>query len=136
MASKEARMQVECVRWFRNEWQKNQKGLWATFNEGRDVSTKISMGLLPGVSDLILKDYRGMGGLEAKFPGETHTVDHLKKQATWIIETCDFGGFFDSVEQFKAIIQGKSAWYDPRVVLKYLESVRIKSIVWDGSKFI
>lgn len=136
MAAKEGRMQYECVKWYRNEWCKNPKRLWATFNEGRDVATKISMGLLPGVSDLILKDYRGMGGLEAKYPGETHTVDHLITQAKWIIETCDFGGFFDTTEQFKAIVQGKSAWYDPKVVLRYLESLKVKSIVWDGSKFL
>lgn len=136
MAAKEGKLQHECVRWYHNEWRQNRNALWGTFNEGRDVATKISMGLLPGVSDLLLKDSRGLIGIEMKYPGEQHPVHHLITQARWIIDTCDGGGFCDSFEQFKSIVQGKAAWYDPKNVLSYLLTLRVKSITWDSARFL
>ena len=48
----EGRLQAECVLWYRNEWYQHPRNLWATFNEGKDVSSKLSLGLTPFVSDL------------------------------------------------------------------------------------
>jgi hypothetical protein len=138
MASKEAKLQSECVKWYRNEWYKNPKSLWATFNEGQNVSGKISIGLQGGVSDLLLYERNGRGliGIEMKYPGESHNVLHVIRQAQWILDVCDCGGLVDNLFQFQRIIQGESAWYDPERVLAYLDTIKTKSFVWDGSKFL
>lgn len=132
---KEARLQAEAVKWYRNVWYQNQDGLWATNNEGRDVNTKMTMGMRAGVSDLCLKDGRGLGGIELKAHGEVHTVSHVIRQATWIINVCDFGGFCDSKDIFIRIVQGEPCWYDPRKVLEYLKTLKTKSFTWDSTKF-
>jgi len=138
MASKEAKLQSEMVKWYRNEWYENPKCLWATFNEGVNIGGKISMGMLGGVSDLLLYERyrRGLIGIEIKYPGESHNVDHVIRQAKWILDVCNRGGFCDSVEQFKKIIKGEFDWYSPSKVLRYLESLKTKSFTWDSSKFI
>jgi hypothetical protein len=138
MAGKEARLQAECVRWYRNDWFKNPKMLFAVFNEGLNVSGKISMGLVPGVSDLLYyeKDGRKLIGIELKFPGESHDIQHVIRQCKFIIDVCDSGGFCDNLEQFKQLIQGGSTLYDPQKVLAYLESLKTKSFVWNSEKFI
>lgn len=135
---KEARLQSDCVHWYKNIWYQNQKALWATFNEGQNVSGKISMGLQGGVSDLLLYERAGRGliGIEMKYPGESHNVLHVTRQCNWILDVCDGGGFCDNLEQFQRIIQGEPAWYDPRKVLAYLATVKANSFVWDGSKFL
>lgn len=135
MAQKEGRLQYECIRWYRNESGYPQDNLWAVFNEGRDVNTKLSLGLRAGVSDLLLKDHRGLVGIEMKYPGETHLVTHLIRQAEWMQNVCDRGGFCDNFEQFKKICAGESAWYDPGIALYYLRRMKIKSLTWDGSLF-
>ena len=132
---KEAILQAKCVQWYRNVWYQNQDGLWSTNNEGRDVNTKMTMGMRAGVSDLCLKDGRGLGGIELKAHGEVHTVSHVIRQATWIINVCDFGGFCDNLEQFQRIVQGEPCWYDPRKVLEYLKTLKTKSFTWDSTKF-
>ena len=136
MAGKEARLQAHCVRFYRNDWYQNQDGLWSSNNEGRDVNTKLSMGMRPGVSDLCLKDDRGLGGIEFKYPGETHPVSHIRRQCEWILAVCDFGGFCDNLDQFKRIVYGEPAWYDPRKVLVYLATLKTKSFIWDSAKFL
>jgi len=134
-ASREAKLQAECVRWYRNDFYKNRRALWSTSNEGKDVNKKLAMGMLPGVSDLCLKDQRGLGGIEMKYPGESHEVAHVINQAEWIIETCDWGGFCDNFEQFKWIVQGQLAWINPHSVIAYLRTVKTKTFIWDSSKF-
>ena len=132
---KESRLQTECVLWYRNIWYKNQDGFWATNNEGRDVNTKMTMGMRAGVSDLCLKDHRGFGGIELKVTGAAHDVKHVMRQAQWIINVCDFGGFCDSKDMFIRIVQGEPCWYDPRKVLEYLKTLKTKSFTWDSTKF-
>ena len=134
-ASLEAKFQVECVNWYRNEWYRNRRSLWSTNNEGHDVGKKLAMGMLPGVSDICLKDHRGLGGLELKYPGESHDVKHVINQAEWIIETCDFGGFIDNLQSFIDTVKGHSAWIDPVSVREYLLTVKTKTFIWDSSKF-
>lgn len=131
MDSKEARLQAECVKWYRNEWRKNQNHLWSTNNEGRDINTKISMGMLPGVSDLLLKDHRGLIGLEAKYKGCRHDRLHVIRQATWILDACDSGGFFDNLQQFQKIVKGKDVFYPASDILRYLIYIQTKTFIWD-----
>ena len=133
---KEAKLQKECVIWYRNIWRWNNDGFWSTNNEGRDVNTKLSMGMRAGVSDLCLKDERGFGGIEIKAHGESHDVKHVIRQAQWIINVCDFGGFCDSLEQFQSVVQGTGECYDPKRVLAYLNTLKTKSFTWDATKFL
>ena len=135
---KEARLQAECVKYYRNEWYQNPKALFSVFNEGVNVGGKISLGMVGGVSDLLLyeREGRGLIGIEMKYTGESHNVLHVIRQCNWIIDVCDGGGFVDSLDQFKRIVYGEPAWYDPRKVLLYLATLKTKSFIWDGSKFI
>ena len=136
MAAKEGRLQYTCAKWYRCESRLPQDNLWATFNEGRDVNTRLSMGMRAGASDLLLKDGRGLIGIEMKYPGETHLVTHLIRQAEWLINVCDGGGFCDNLEQFQYICNGANVWYDPKVVLAYLRGIKNKYFIWDGTKFL
>ena len=131
----EAQLQASCVEWYRNDWHKNLDGLWATFNEGQNVGGKLSMGMLAGVSDLLLKDDRGLIGIEMKFSGNSHDVIHLRRQANWILNTCDGGGFCDGKNMFIRIVMGEDAWVKPDVVLNWLKDVKTKTIVWDSKNF-
>jgi hypothetical protein len=133
----EAKLQAECVFWYRNVWYKNFRHLWATFNEGQDVNTKESMGLMPGASDLIYKETPGRGliPLELKFPGEDHEVSRIIRQAEFIMDVGDYGGFVDNLEQFQRIIQGENCWIDPVKVLKYCKSIKNKTLTWNKNLF-
>ena len=133
----EGRLQAECVIWYRNVWYKNPKHLWATFNEGKDVTTKMSLGLTPYVSDLLYYEHPGRGliGIEMKYPGETHEVSRILGQAKWILEVCSQGGFCDSLELFQKIIRGESNGIDPKRVIQHCSLIKTKSIVWSKSLF-
>lgn len=126
----EGRLQAECVKWYRNEWRKNPKNLWATFNEGLNMSVKLSTGLVGGVSDLLYKDPANgdLVGIEIKFKGKNHDSKHLIRQADWILDVCDRGGFCDSLEMFQEIIRGEHDGIDPREVIK--KASVSKSVVW------
>ena len=136
-ANEEAKLQAECHIWYVNEFRGKPLNLWSTFNEGKNVSQKRSMGMVPGAPDLFYyeKWNRGLGGLEVKFPGTSHNVDHLICQAEFILWVCDFGGFIDSVDQFQRIICGENCWYSPEKVIEYCRSVKTGSIVWKSENF-
>jgi len=133
----EAKFQTKCVLWYRNIWYQNLHNLFAVFNEGIDVNTKNSMGMVPGVSDLLYYESwkRGLLGLECKSPGMSHSVAKLIRQAKWIIDVCDGGGFFDDYEQFQRIIKGENCWIDPKKVLAFCEHTNKKTIIWNREIF-
>lgn len=136
MHHREGRLQAECVLWYRNFWYRNPQHLWATFNEGRDVNTKHSLGLTPYVSDLLYFESwgRGLIGIEIKFPGETHEVRRVVGQAKWLLSVPSKGWFCDSFEMFQGIVRGGEG-IDPQKVLDHCLSVKTKTIVWDNEKF-
>ena len=133
---REGCLQAECVTWYRNIWYQKPQNLWATFNEGRDVNTKQSLGLTPYVSDLLFFTHdRGLVAIEMKFPGETHEVRRIVGQAKWMIEVASSGYFCDSLEMFQEIIRGGTG-IEPESVLEYcLRLGSQKSMTWDSSKF-
>lgn len=133
---REARLQSECVIWYRNEWYRNPRNLWATFNEGRDVNTKFSLGLTPYVPDLLYFEPwgRGLVGIEMKFPGEVHEVSRLIGQAKWMLEVSSVGYFCDSLEMFKTIIEGGRGIL-PLQVLDYCNKLTSKSLTWNNELF-
>lgn len=129
----EAKLQAQCVMWYRNEWYKNPKNLWATMNEGRDVNTKRSMGMMEGVSDLLYfcPEEKRLIAIEMKLPNTTHSIPHLIRQAKWIIEVPQLGGFCDSLEMFKAIIKRESNGIDPREIIDHCTNLKQKTIKWN-----
>ena len=138
MHHREGRLQAECVLWYRNEWYSHPRSLWATFNEGQNVNNKNSLGLIPGVSDLLYNENwnRGLIGLEMKYPGERHDTARLISQATWIIEICNCGGFVDDFDMFRRVIKGENCWIDPVRVLEYCRKIKHKTIEWDKRLFL
>jgi len=137
-ANEEAKLQAECHIWYVNEFRGKPLNLWSTFNEGKNVSQKLSMGMVPGVSDMLYYESwgRGLIGLEFKYSGTSHNVSHLLNQASWIFDVCDCGGFVDSFAVFKHIIKGENCWIDPQKVIDYCHSVNTGSIVWESGKFV
>jgi hypothetical protein len=136
-ANEEAKLQAECHIWYVNEFRGKPLNLWSTFNEGKNVSQKLSMGMVPGVSDMLYYESwgRGLIGLEFKYSGTSHNVSHLLNQASWIFDVCDCGGFVDSKIQFQRIICGENCWYSPEMIIKYCSEVKTGSIVWNVDKF-
>jgi hypothetical protein len=130
----EAKLQQQCVMWYKNKYPDSGKHLFAVFNEGRDVSTKMSMGLTPGVSDLIYIGEDGKAyGYELKQLGTEHNVSHLIEQASWLIEVLSGRGWFcDSLEAFqRAILGDHSLCISPVKVLDYCRKLRTKTVLWD-----
>jgi len=136
-ANEEAKLQTECNLWYLNEWRIKPKNLWTTFNEGKNVGQRLSMGMVAGVSDRLYYESwnRGLIGLEFKFPNTKHDVNHLITQALWISDVCDTGGFVDNLAQFQRIIRGENCWYSPEKVIEYCRSVKTGSIVWKSELF-
>lgn len=95
------------------------------------MNTKLSLGLQRGVSDLLLKDHRGLIGIEMKHLGMYHPVKHLIEQAEWILDVCDAGGFIYSLESFKQVVLGRSSWVHPLIVIDFCRKVKTKSVLWD-----
>lgn len=128
----EGRLQAECVKWYRNDWGYFPKNLFAVFNEGLNMSTKLSLGMVGGVSDLLYKDPNtgDLVGVEIKFKGKSHDVKHLIRQAEWIIDVCDQGWFCDSLEMFKGIIDGTGIGINPKDVIALCKKAKTKTIIW------
>lgn len=132
----ESQLQAQCVLWYHNEHYQNPRNLWATFNEGRDVNTKRTMGLLEGVSDLLyFCPIYGLTAIEMKFEGKSHETKRLISQAEWILEVPKRGGFCDSLEMFQQIIRGKSQGIDPQAVINYCKQQKTKTITWKNERF-
>ena len=117
--------------WYVNESGYDGRTLWATFNEGEGIGKKRSMGLVEGVSDLLM--YRGdeLAGIEVKVLGEQHEVDRLRKQAEWIRDVCGGnGGFCHSLEMFKEFVRGDGGIVPAWFVLRELKWVKTKTVKW------
>ena len=52
--------------------------------------SQLGIGLIPGVSDLILihPDHKTIHGIEIKAPGSTHKTSHLQRQIEWGTNVC------------------------------------------------
>lgn len=129
----ESRLQSECVIWFKNEYPELGRRLFAVFNEGRDVSHKLSVGLTPGVCDLLYVGESGkLYGFEMKHPDMTHSVQHLITQAKWMMEVLPGRAWFcDSLESFrKGMVGDASGLLDPADVYEYCITCKKKSVLW------
>lgn len=130
----EAQLQQACVVWAKNyEQERFRQRLFAVFNEGKNVTTKLGLGLTVGVSDLLYIDEGGrLWAIEMKLEGTSHNVSHLKKQCQWMLDTvgAERGRFIDTLGDFKKWVMGEDAGTRPDVLLEYLNNVDKKSVVW------
>lgn len=134
----EAQLQQKCVLWWKNTYPEKGKRLFAVINEGRDVTTKLGVGMTPGVCDLLNVDDCGyLWGIELKFEGAGHSVEHLRKQARWMIDVLPGRArFVDSFEDFQNFMLNRQGGIEPEKVLAYLNTVRKGSIVWKKDLFL
>ena len=122
----EALLQSLCVRSFAEKYPEKRGRLWANFSNPKieQYNTWLSMGFVEGTSDLLYTDdWKRLVALECKHPEMLHKIDHVKKQANWIINNCHSGGFFTSVEMFFDIIEGRNNGIDPRRVLEHISEM-------------
>lgn len=101
--SEEDRIQSECVRWFRYQYPKYKKLLFHVPNGGKrsKVTAQIfkAMGVVPGVSDLILLVSRhGYGSLCIEM--KTPSGDQSPSQKEWMKETTAAGNKYSVCRSF------------------------------------
>lgn len=97
--------------------------LFATFQNPvpAQVGLWIAKGLVPGVSDMIfIDDNFEIVPIEIKHIDKKHDVDHVIRQAKWIINNSRRGGFCTSINMFFNIIEGRNNGIDPKRVLEHL----------------
>lgn len=132
----ESKLQAECVLWFKNTHVNLKDTLWATFNEGKNVGAKLTMGMSVGCPDLLhYTKHTGLVGVEMKYPGTRHDVSHLIKQAKWLISIPAKGCFCDNKDSFEKIMEDGEMQISPQKVLSYCEDCGKKSIIWDSKIF-
>lgn len=130
-------LQSKCVLKFKNAFPDFSDYFWATFNEGKNASQKLSCGMTPGVSDLIYfeKGLRGLIGIELKWEGTRHKVSHLIRQANWLRKVPNLGCFCDSIDMFWDIVTNNGRGIDPDKVLIFLSKEKKSSIIWNRELF-
>lgn len=131
----EAKLQSECVMWFKNTYPEYADRLFAVFNEGKDVTHKLSIGLTPGVPDLLYVNTKGfLIGFELKQKGSRHNVKHLIRQSEWMLSVLPGKAWFcDSFDEFRNYfdLASVTGLIDPRRVLEYCKKCKKKEIEWD-----
>ena len=130
----ESKLQSECVLWWKNTYPSLSNRLFAVFNEGRDVTHKLSMGLTPGVCDLLYVGLDGrLFGFELKQRDSHHLRTHLIQQAEWMLTVLPRRAWFcDSLDGFKEGIFGNISYLlEPRDVLDYCRTKKTKYIQWN-----
>lgn len=130
----ESKLQSEFVIWYKNTYPQERKRLFAVFNEGKNVTMKLGVGLTPGVCDLLyVRHGCVLNGFELKIAGSYHSVKHIIDQCRWMLDVLPGNAWFcDNLEAFQMAIGGDaSRCVSPEKVLDYCISCRKKSIKWD-----
>lgn len=104
----EKHLQHNCVTWFHNHVKEERGTLFAILNETNKGASKLGQGLLKGASDNGYISRLGeFVGLEFKYPGNRHSVNHLIRQiefAERIMKRGGLGYFVFFEDQFKHIM--------------------------------
>ena len=113
MSQKEAKLQSQMVI-EHSQQRPNENGqLWATLNRTLSVldgQKQKAMGLKKGVSDLLYFNEETLAAIEVKYPGEKHSLDHIKSQYEWGSKIAANGGYYfivTTLEAFWAVINGE-----------------------------
>ena len=133
----EHKLQHQCVKGFSQKYPNLNGHLFAYFAETEsklDGGVKVGLGLVRGVSDLLYVKDGFLIGIEMKEPDTSHSVQHLREQADWLISVPFKGFFCDSIEMFWRIIETGTGGIDPRRVLENLKDVKSGSTSWEKAK--
>ena len=133
----EGKIQAKMVSWFGQQFPERRGALIGYFAETldeRDGGIKVAKGLVDGVSDLLYFNNRKLYGAEVKAIGTKHNVEHLRKQAKWILNHCEDGCFVDSLNEFQEFILHGIHGTSPNKVLENLKNIKTKTVLWDVAK--
>lgn len=101
----EDQLQQQIVTYFHNTYPEHRGMLFEVNNKTDKGAHRRALGLVPGASDLLYIDTKGIAhAMELKAPGTRHDVKHLEKQLNWGQRVALRGGstsFIFSLEQFK-----------------------------------
>jgi len=131
----EKQIQHKCVLWFSQQFPERRGDVFATFQEtinGAQGSNMLSLGLIPGVSDLILINDGIMSGIEMKAPDTKHDIAHVLEQSKFILNNCYDGWFCVSLPMFQDIINKTGLGIDPLDVVRKCEDALDKKIELHG----
>src|SRR6056297_2943469 len=94
---KEKRLQHELIMWFGQTYPELHGCLFEANNDTYNIQhaqTRRSMGMISGVSDLILIANGCMAGMEIKGLDSRHKTDHIKNQRQWGSKIIRNGGAY------------------------------------------
>lgn len=113
----EKQLQAAMVVKFRELYPEKKLKLWSTRNttfSPKDGMTQKAMGMVAGVSDLMFFEDGILRAIEVKFPGQKHSVKHIKQQYEWGLSIVDNGGSWSictSVDSFINSIKAHNGGY-------------------------
>ena len=115
---------------FSHKMPEERGSLWSTRNttfSERDGQTQKAMGMIAGVSDLILYFERRFVGLEVKVRGSSHSAKHVAQQLKWGDKIIDAGGewyIITSVDEFWDVMNKKTPEYHAEKVREMLKECK------------
>lgn len=128
----EHKLQSALVKYFNHNYPSRTGELFATFQETKSKGqggVMLSLGLIAGVADLLLCDNGVLVGIEVKAPNSSHNIEHLIRQAKWLLKVPKRGYFCDSLDVFVDILEGRDG-IDPQIVLDHCLACKKKSLTW------
>ena len=122
----EKQLQAKIVMDFSQKMFDYQGCLWSTRNTTfsvKDGQTQKAMGMVAGVSDLILFMDGRFVGIEVKVKGSTHNTSHVAKQVRWGENISFHGGewyIVTSLDEFWDVVNKKTPEYTIENVLEHM----------------
>lgn len=109
----ESQHQHSFIMWFGQQYPEHRGLLFEVNNNVYSLhhaSKRRSMGMVAGVSDLILvlPNSGKTVGIELKAPGSIHNKDHIRQQVEWGKKVVDNGGFYyitSDLDHLKNVIE-------------------------------
>lgn len=106
MNNQEARLQYECVKWFRETYPDHKDDIVMIHNETDKGAYYMSLGMVPGASDLMVFNRDKTLFVELKVEGSYHDLKKLRNQLRFVERRQDgsakHGGcFLSSFDRFK-----------------------------------
>lgn len=104
-------MQNHIVIWFSQEYPQLYGSLFEVNNNPKDIREAMhrrGMGMVAGVSDLILIANNAFAGIELKHPKTKHSKAHIEQQKKWGAHITLQGGIYimsDDVDEIKEFIK-------------------------------
>ena len=114
MASKyknESQFQNAIVVWFSREYPHLYGSLFEVNNNPKNIKEAMfrrGMGMIAGVSDLVLIANGKFAGIELKHPATKHAKSHIEQQLKWGMHVKEQGGYYimsESEDEIKYFIK-------------------------------